>query len=166
MSDFLNRHGIPLIIEAEPLDPPDPSECDHTESFEGPAEIETAQKLKALGVEIATYGIEQPYHFAHLLQGPGACGYEVDRIVDDLVAWVAELREVYPVVAVGSIEGLWSDPMTTAQDYEIWLDSYEQAAGEPFAFQHIDINWSRPDLGRGDPRHRAGRRIGVGSRSG
>ena len=145
MSDFLDRHGIPLVVEAEPLDPPDPAECDHTESFEGPDEIETAQKLQALGVEVAAYAIEQPYHYGHLRQGPGACGYEVDRIVDDVVAWVDDLREVYPDVAVGSIEGLWSDPMTTAQDYEIWLDSYAEAAGEPFAFQHIDINWGRPD---------------------
>lgn len=145
MSDFLNRHGIPLIVEAEPLDPPDPTECDHTESFEGPYEIEAAERMRDLGVEVAAYAIEQPYHYAHRLRGPGSCQYELDRVIQEVVAWVADLREVYPGVPVGSIEGLFSDPVTTAADYEIWLDAYEEAAGEPFAFQHIDVDWARPD---------------------
>lgn len=145
IGDFLDRHGIPLMIEAEPLDPPDPDECNHTESFEGPYELEQAQRLADLGIEVAAIAIEQPYHFAHKLEGPGACRYELDRVVDEVVTWVADMREIFPDVAVGSIEGFWVDPPTSADDYARWLDSYEAAAGEPFAFQHIDIDWARPD---------------------
>lgn len=143
MIDYLNRHGIPLIMEAEPLNPP--TTCRHTESFEGPNELQTARKIKRLGGTIAAVAIEQPYSFGHKLDGEGACRYSVERVVDEVVTWVGEMREIFPDVRVGSIEGVWQSPKTTPDDMATWLDAYETASGEPFAFLHMDVDWYGSD---------------------
>lgn len=46
---YLRSVGVPLIIKAEPLTPPDPNECQHSESFEGPYELESLQRLRRFG---------------------------------------------------------------------------------------------------------------------
>lgn len=143
IDEVLRQRGVPLMIEAEPLEPPDPAECMHSESYEGPYEIENLQRLRDLGVEVAAVAIEQPLHFGHLWTDPNACQYPLDRIFDELLAWRAEVHRSYPDAAFGSIEGVWD--ITTAEDYERWLDGWEAASGEPFAFQHIDVNWQLAD---------------------
>jgi hypothetical protein len=143
IDSVLRAHGVALMIEAEPLAPPDPAECDHTESFEGPYELESLRRLRDLGVDVAAVAIEQPLHMAHLLTGPGACQYTLERIFDELVVWRDDLREIYPDAEFGTIEAVWD--ITTAEDYERWHDGWLAASGEPFAFQHLDINWLRPD---------------------
>ena len=110
ISDFLNANDVALIIEAEPLDPPDPAECDHTESYEGPYEIENAQRLSDLGVEVAAYAVEQPFSYGYKLEGPGACRYDLDRVLSEVVAWADDLRAIYPDIPIGSIEALWDLP--------------------------------------------------------
>lgn len=145
IAGFLERHGIALIIEAEPLDPPDPAECDHMESYEGPYEIENAARLRDLGITPAAYAIEQPFSYGHRLDIPGACRYDLDRVLDEVVAWADELRALFPDVAIGSIEALWDRPMTTPDDFAVWIDAYTDAMGEPPAFQHVDVNWAIPD---------------------
>lgn len=145
ISDFLNANEVALIIEAEPLDPPDPAECDHTESYEGPYEIENAQRLSDLGVEVAAYAVEQPFSYGYKLEGPGACRYELDRVLSEVVAWADDLRAIFPDIPIGSIEALWDLPMTTPADFGEWLDAWTEAMGEPPAFQHVDVNWAIPD---------------------
>lgn len=145
IDEFLRRHGIALMIEAEPLDPPDPAECDHTESYEGPYEIENAQRLNDLGIVPAAYAIEQPFSYGHRLDTPGACRYELDRVLDEVVSWAGDLREIFPGIAIGSIEALWERPTTEPGDFGIWIDAYTEAMGEPPAFQHVDVNWAIPN---------------------
>lgn len=65
--EFLREHEIPLMFETEPLIPPDPDECAHGESFEAPWDLEMAVRLKELGGQVDVIAIEEPYHFAHLL---------------------------------------------------------------------------------------------------
>lgn len=143
--EWLDANRIPLMFETEPLPPPDPAECDHTESFEGPYDLEMAQRIADLGGTIDVVAVEEPFHFAHLLEGPGACRYPVERVVDEVIDYVDQMRSIFPGVPVGSIEPIWQRPATGPDDLALWLDTYEERAGEPFAFLHVDPDWSRPD---------------------
>ncbi len=142
---FLDEHDLALMFETEPLPPPDPSECDHVESFEGPYDLEMARRIRDLGGTIHIVAIEEPYHFAHKLEGPGACRYPVERVVDEVIDYVSQMRQIFPGVPVGTIEPIWSSPPTTPDDMAIWLDTYAERAGEPFAFLHLDPDWARSD---------------------
>ena len=54
-----------------------------------------------------------------------------------------EFRRIHPGVQVGSIEPLWIEPEIGARDMEIWLDTWAERTGEPFAFLSVDIDWLR-----------------------
>lgn len=142
--DWLDKHEIPLLFETEPLQPVDPDECDHSESFEGPYDLEMARRFKDLGGTIDVVAIEQPFTFAHKLEGPRVCHYTLERIVGEVTDYMAEMHTLFPGVPMGSIEGLVRSPVSTPDDMALWLDSYEEFAGEPFAFLHIDVDWSVP----------------------
>ena len=142
---WLDEHEIPVIFETEPLQPVDPAECDHSESFEGPYDLEMAQRFKNLGGTIDVVAIEQPFTFAHKLVGPRVCRYTLERIVGEVTDYMTEMHAMFPGVPMGSIEGLVRNPVSTPEDMALWLDSYEQFAGEPLAFLHIDVDWSVPD---------------------
>ena len=57
--------------------------------------------------------------------------------------FVDEARSIFPGLPVGSIEGVWVS--TEAEDFAVWLDAYETRTGEPFAFIHVDPDWTRRD---------------------
>jgi len=142
---FLREHGIALMFETEPLAEPDPAECAQTESFEGPYDLDMAQRIKNLGGVIDMVAVEEPYHYGHLLDTPDACQYSVERVVDEVRDYVTKIRKMFPDVPVGSEEPIWTSPSTTPDDMATWLDTYAERAGEPFAFLHIDPDWTRPD---------------------
>lgn len=145
MLEALHSRGLALGLEMEPLEVPDPSECQHSESFEGTYDLEMAQRIKDLGGTLAIAAVEEPYAFAHKLDSPGSCQRPVKQVATETADFVERLRRIHPGVVVGSIEPLWSEPEITADDMAIWLDAYEAAAGEPFAFLHLDIPWDRAD---------------------
>lgn len=141
----LDERGIALGLEMEPLTWPGPEVCDHTEGFEGPWDLEMAQKLKDLGGTVRLVSLDEPYANAHKLSGPGACAYPVEQVVDEVRDFIRRLRLIFPDVVVGSIEPLVTFPRMEARDFEIWLDTYEGRAGEPFAFINVDVEWRRQD---------------------
>jgi len=143
--EFLDEHQIPLMFETEPLIPPDPEECAHTESYEAPYDLEMAARLKGLGGRVDIIAIEEPYHFGHLLDSADACQYSVERVVEEVLQHVRNLRGLFGDVPVGTIEPIWISPSTEPGDMEVWLDTFEEIAGEPFAFLHVDPNWYRED---------------------
>lgn len=104
-----------------------------------------AARLKDLGGQIDVIAVEEPYSFGHLLDTADACQYSVERVVLEVVQHVENLRELFGDIPVGTIEPIWASPATEPRDMEIWLDTFETIAGEPFAFLHIDPNWYRPD---------------------
>jgi hypothetical protein len=97
------------------------------------------------GGTISVVAVEQPFSYGHKLDGPGACQYPLERVVDEVIGYVDEMRKIFPGVPVGSIEAIWKSPATTADDLALWLDTYEERSGEPFAFLHVDADWTRPD---------------------
>lgn len=139
----LDDLGLPLVVEMEPLPHPDPAECEHGESFEGPFELDTLRRIARLGGTVDAIAIEQPHTFATLLDEPGSCRYPLERTLEEVVKWIDEARTIFPDVPVGSIEGVWdwSEP----EDFAVWLDAYEARSGEPFAFIHVDPFWTRDD---------------------
>ncbi len=141
----LRNAGVPLIIEAEPLDPPNPDECNHSESFEGPYELENLQRLRDLGVHVAAIAIEQPHTYGVLSREPGACQYTLERTLGEVGEWIADAKRIYPDVVVGSIEGLWLGYEGHPENYAAWLDGFEEAIGEPLPFIHVDVDWRRSD---------------------
>ncbi len=145
MLAWLEARDIPLGMEVEPLTWPGPDVCDHTESFEGPYELDEARRIRALGGQVDFIALDEPYAHAHRLTGPGACGYPVEQVVDEVADFVAAFRRIHPGVQVGSIEPMWTDPPIGAHDMATWVDTWEERTGEPFAFLNVDVDWRREE---------------------
>lgn len=142
---FLREHNIALMFENEPLLPPNPAECAQNESFEGPYDVEMAQRIADLGGRIDMIAVEEPYHFGHLLDTPRSCQYPVERVVKETHQQVMAIREIFGDIPAGSIEPIWSSPATTPDNMAEWLDTYAAQTGEPFAFLYVDPDWTRSD---------------------
>ncbi len=145
MIAWLEEHDIPLGMEVEPLTWPGPDVCDHREGFEGPYELDEARRVRALGGHIEFISLDEPYVNAHAYAGPRACSYPVEQVVDEVWDFVQAFRRIHPDVQVGTIEPVVSDPRLTNRDFEIWLDTWEERTGEPFAFLSIDVDWRQED---------------------
>jgi hypothetical protein len=136
------RRGMVLAVEAGPLDAT-PACGTGVESFAGVEEGRLiASRIAAAGGRIDVIALDEPYFFAHVYDGANACHWPLERIAAGVVAYRESVRGLFPSVIVGDTEPL-PLPVTAASLGE-WLDAYRAAGGEPFAFLHLDMDWSRP----------------------
>jgi hypothetical protein len=150
--DGLGDKGIPLAMELGAL-PPHPGfgpigaagECgEGIEGFAGVVAVQTVQRIADLGGSVALVAFDEPLAHGHFYEGENACSWSVERVAEEVAAFVAMLREVDPDIVVGDIEPAWAGPEIGADEIAVWLDAYEEAAGEPLGFFHLDVDWARP----------------------
>lgn len=148
----LSDRGIPLAMELGAL-PPHPGfgqigadgECgEGIEGFAGVVAVQSVQRIADLGGSVALVAFDEPLAHGHFYEGENACSWSIERVAEEVAAFVAMLREVEPGVVVGDIEPAWTEPAIGADDIAAWLDAYEEAAGEPLGFFHLDVDWARP----------------------
>lgn len=157
------RRGMALAVEMGPLDPP--PECGHgVESFAGIDEGQLiSRRIRRAGGRLQVIALDEPYYFAHVYAGERACGWPLEQVAEAVAGFTAAMREEWPELLVGDTEPM---PVPVTSDgLAAWLDAYAAAAGEPFAFLHLDMDWARPDwpaLGVAVETHGAARGVPVG----
>jgi hypothetical protein len=141
--DEIARRGLVLAVEMGPLDPP--AECGQgVESFAGIDEGQLiSDRLRQAGGSLQVIALDEPYYFAHVYDGEGACGWSIDQVATATAGFTQAMRVEWPQVIVGDTEPM---PFGVAPEgLGAWLDAYEAAAGEPLAFLHLDMDWGRSD---------------------
>lgn len=139
----IEARGMVLAVEAGPLNPT--AECGHgIEGFAGrESGLRLAKKIEQAGGTLQVIALDEPWYFANVYDGPNACRWTVDHVAAETAAFVEGVHDVFPWVVVGDIEPTPA-PVSPAMLTE-WLDAYAAAAGQPFAFVHLDVDWSRGD---------------------
>ena len=134
------RRGLVLAVEMGPLDPP--ASCGQgVEGFAGTDEGRLiSRRIRDAGGILDVVALDEPYYFAHLYDGPNACHWSVDEVADGVRAFRDVMRDEWPAVLIGDTEPM--PPGVTPDGLAGWLDAYREAAGEPFAFLHLDMAWS------------------------
>jgi hypothetical protein len=142
VTDIVRRDQV-LAVEAGPSEPR--ADCSSgVESFAGIEEGRLiADRVIGAGGRIAVLALDEPYFFGHLYDGPNACHLPVDEIAEGVASFVSQMRLIFPELIVGDIESN-TNPVT-ADGMAEWLDAYEAAAGEKFAFIQLDVDWARPN---------------------
>jgi hypothetical protein len=135
------ERGLAVAVEVGPLD--HPADCgEGVESFAGVDEGRLiAERIRAAGGRIDVLALDEPYFFAHVYSGAGACHWDVARIATAVVTYRTAMRGLFPDLVVGDTEPTPAPVVTDG--VAAWLDAYRAAGGEPFAFLHLDIDWSR-----------------------
>jgi len=137
------RRRLVLAVEMGPLDPP--PECgEGVESFAGIDEGQLiSRRIRQAGGTLQVIALDEPYYFAHVYDGPNACRWSVDQVAQAVAGFRDAMRAEWPAIVIGDIEPM-PHPVSAA-GLAAWLDAYRVAAGEPFAFLHLDVDWSRSD---------------------
>ena len=139
----IEARGMILAVEAGPLDP-DPNCGEGIEGFAGSVSgRRLAQKIRDAGGTLRVIALDEPYYFAHLYDGPNACHWPIEQVAQGVADFVAAVREEFPWVLVGDIEP--TPTPVSAEGLGLWMDAYREAVGEPMAFLHLDLDWSKAD---------------------
>lgn len=135
----LRRRHIALALEFGPLLV---GACGGgIEGFRGDRGLQTAQRIRDLGGALQYVAFDEPDYFGALYDGPNACRYTPDQVVQNAMQSVNALRSVFPDLVVGDIEVVpavgvapdWLD------QYQQWLDAWTRITGSPLAFLHVDV---------------------------
>jgi hypothetical protein len=143
--DGVRQRGMALAMELGPL-PTEPfnTECGQgVEGSSGKYAVDTVQRIKSLGGTVDFVAFDEPLAFGHFYDGANACHWSVERVASEVAVFVEMLRAVEPNVVVGDIEPAWIAPEIGAAEVAAWLEAYQQAAGEPLGFFHLDVDWAR-----------------------
>lgn len=142
----LASRGIALSLEVGPLPGAETAEgCIGAESYGGVYELDMMRRIIDLGGTVDVIAFDEPYAFGHKADGPTDCQRSLEEVAAEAADFTRMAREINPNVIVGDIEPMWVQPEIGADDMAAWLDAYEAAAGEPLAFLHIDMDWTRLD---------------------
>ena len=116
------------------------------EGYSAPTEmLRLAHRIKSLGGEPASFGMDEPLAYGHYYAGPNACKSSIEDVARDVGIRVRQVRSVFPDVAVGDAEPIQAFPDATWQsDMERWLDAFKAATGRPLTFLAVDIGWQSP----------------------
>lgn len=142
------RREMVLAVEIGPLDPP--AECGNgIESFAGTDEGRLiSRRIRDAGGTLQVIALDEPYYYAHLYDGPRACQWSAEEVAEGVARFRDVMRAEWPAVVIGDTEPMPSP--VTADGLATWLATYRQVADEPFAFLHLDMDWSTeewPQLG-------------------
>jgi F5/8 type C domain len=161
--DGISQRGMALAVEMGPLDAS--AACGQgVESFAGIDEGRLiSRRIRQAGGVLQVIALDEPYFYAHVYDGANACHWPVDRVAAAVTDFVRAMRVEWPELIVGDTEP--TPVPVTADGLVAWLDAYRAAAGEPFAFLHLDMDWSRsgwPALGLAVERAGAARQVPIG----
>jgi hypothetical protein len=141
---YLTANNMALGVEWGPLTP---EGCGSgVEGFGGQAALNMAQKFKSLGGNRQYIIFDEPFYYANIYSGTGACNWTAGQIAANALQNVAKVRTVFPNVIVGDTEPVRAAEVSDwLPRYAAWIDAWKAAAGTPFAFFHCDMHWEGPD---------------------
>lgn len=157
------RRGMVLAVEMGPLSAS--STCGQgVESFAGIDEgRRITRRLRDAGGTLQVIALDEPYYFAHVFDGPNACRWPVSQVATAVADFVTAMRADWPGLVVGDTEPM---PTPVSVDGLVgWMDAYRVALGEPPAFLHLDMDWTRvnwPELGLAVEQAGTARSVPVG----
>ena len=102
-------------------------------------------RIKRLGADLDYVAMDEPLEFGHYSQLPNACQSTLADIANDVAVKVRAVRQIYPNVQVGDIEGIGLvGPQSNIGELMEWTRYYQSAVGTPLSFLHVDVLWSGP----------------------
>jgi hypothetical protein len=148
---FFNAHHLTLEIEAPALQAT--ATCgsgvegfvDYGMSLHD-VTLAYLQRLQALGAQVSSIKVDEPYFFGSVTGDPRSCHYPVREVARQVAQYALLAQSVYPNVQVGDVEPViasaYAPDVVTA--LRQWHDAYAEAAAKPFPFYFADIDFSNP----------------------
>jgi hypothetical protein len=135
----LNRRGIAIALETQPLSRS--GDCGFSEAFAyaGDAVSETLKRLRRfrrLGGEVRFLAMDEPLTFGKL-PSPEGCGLSVEQVAWEVFNYVRGVKDEFPDIIIGDIEYSGAG----VEDVKDFIEAYYQVSGEYLPFLHWDVDW-------------------------
>ena len=140
----LNGYGAEIAVEYEPLVA---KECGSgIEGFWDGADgaVRAIGRIVNAGGSVRYLSLDEPLAGAHLWEGPTACHWTVEQTASEVATFVRTVHARYPAISIGDIEPF---PAVSSELMLRWLDAYKAAAGLPFPFIVLDMDWPALESG-------------------
>ena len=137
----LKARDIAIAVEFGPLVPGSDGCGIGVEGFMGgvPVALAVIRRVAAAGGTVRYIALDEPLQGGTVYTGPNACGWTLEKTAQEVARFVRGVKAVYPSIVIGDIEP-W--PAVSTELLGRWFDAYETAAGSPFPFLHLDVNWA------------------------
>ena len=119
----------------------------NVEGFAAPANAQViATRIQKNGGDLAYVAMDEPLWYAHHFSGRNCCQWSMERVAQDIVTRVADLRAKFPNVQIGDVEPIGTaQPADWVQEITEWSHVYQRVLGEKLAFFHADVAWTAPN---------------------
>jgi hypothetical protein len=161
---YLAERHIGLALEFRVLVRTD--QCSQwTKAFSDPGDLEKIlERIQRLGGDLKYAVMDDPFFFGHRFSvGSVACLEPPAKLAQQIAEKIRLVRTYFPDAQVGTAD-LVDESRSWIDELVEWTDVYQQATGEPLAFFHADVAWSRAAIRNLAPLARAlnARHIPVG----
>ncbi len=107
------------------------------------AGLEPLWKIRDAGGHVDFIVWDEPYAFGVRERATNTCQWTVEEAAQHAVFFVNQVRGYDASILIGGDEPMWAG--ISAADIGGWLAAYAAATGKPYAFLHIDVDWSVAD---------------------
>lgn len=143
---YLRNNGIALAIEWPFLTWSSVSNTGHGVEGYASAYVTTtyAQRIKNLGGDLAYAVMDEPVYYGHYYTGTNCQQAGVQELANSVADNIRQMRAIFPNVKIGQVEPIEAMPSADwAATMQQWFAAYKTAVGEPLAFFHVDVSWSK-----------------------
>lgn len=147
----LKRRHIALAIEMGLLSGKGPDgkvqECGvGVEGFGAPDTAKVvANSIEKNGGVVDYIAIDEPLWYGHHFKGKNGCQWSMERVAQDMVSRIADMRAKFPNVQIGDVEPIGTaQPPDWVQQITEWTHVYQKVTGTRLAFFHADVAWTAP----------------------
>jgi beta-lactamase regulating signal transducer with metallopeptidase domain len=117
-----------------------------TKAYSDPGDLEKIlERMHRLGADLQYAVLDDPFFFGHRFSGPGACREPPEELARQIAEKIRLLRSYFPHAQIGTADVV-DESKPWIDDLAEWVDVYQRVVGEPLAFFHADVGWSRPAM--------------------
>lgn len=118
----------------------------NVEGFAAPDNAKViASRIQRNGGDLAYVAMDEPLWYGHHFSGKSCCQWPMERVAQDMVSGIADLRAKFPNVQIGDVEPIGTaQPADWVQEITDWARVYQSVIGEKLAFFHADVVWNAP----------------------
>lgn len=134
----LNRRGIALALEVQPLTGSATSEAfaaDKTKTAAEATELRI-RRIESVGGSVRFLAMDEPLTFGPR-PAPEGAALSVEQVAAQVYEYVSIVSRAFPGIVIGDIEY----EAVGLEASKAFLEAYRKASGTPMPFLHWDVNW-------------------------
>lgn len=96
------------------------------------------ERVRSLGGQVKFIAMDEPLFYG-TQKPPEGCGYDMEKTLDETIAFIRRIKTFDPDIIVGDIEP-W--PRHEKDELKRWIIRFREKAGHELPFFHLDVDYN------------------------